>query len=261
MNSRSQNGTSRELPSSSEVEQQVQGYADRARNTAQNFGDQAAEHGRNLLDRISTPDQRKAVVDKAQCFINAHPKLSALVGLNLVLTGVPLLFFILFSVGTFVLSIVVALVVALIAAVTFTLFSVGVALFFLLPIVFVTTASACFLFFWGLVGYFILRWATAEKGVDNGQGRQTTGEKLNRLTDGKSDDLKGQAHNVKEEVEEQGDKLKESAKTNGSHVKGKAEDAAKNTFGSDNVNDAKNGRVPRSVAETTEKVKENVAGR
>jgi hypothetical protein len=263
MTSQSQNGTSRDVPSSSEVDEQVQGYAARARNTAQNFGNQAAETGRSLLDRVSTPDQREALVDKAQTFINAHPKLSALVGLNLVFTGIPLLFFILFSITTFVLSIVVALVVALFVAVTFTLFSIGVALFILLPVVFIATTSACFLFFWGLVGFIILRWATSEKSVENGQGGQTIGEKLNSLTGGRLDGLVGQAQNARKEIEEQGYNLKESAKTNGqvdlSKPKAKAEEAAKNTFGADNVNDTKNGRVPRSVVDTTEKVKDNVA--
>jgi ABC-type multidrug transport system fused ATPase/permease subunit len=262
--SQSQHAPSGDLPSSSEVNEQVQSYADRARSTAQNLSNQAAEKGRSLLDRVSTPEQREALTDKAQTFINAHPKLSAFIGLNLLFTGIPLLFFILFSITTLVLSIVVALVVALFVAVTFTLFSVGVALFILLPVVFVATTSACFLFFWGLVGFFILRWATSEKSVENGNGGQTIGERLNGLTGGRLDDFVGQAQNAKKGIEQQGDKFKEFAKTNGhsdlAEPKAKIENAAKNTFGADNVNDAKNGRVPRSVVETTEKAKENVTG-
>jgi ABC-type multidrug transport system fused ATPase/permease subunit len=259
------NGTSGKTPSANSIGEQVQDYANRARDTAGNLSNQAAETGRNVLDRFSTPEQREALVDKAQTFINAHPKVSALLGLNLIFTGIPLLLFILFSITTLITSVVVALVVALSVAITFTLFSIGIALLVLLPVVFFTTASACILFSWGLAGYFVLHWATSEKSMEDGQRGRTIGERLNSLTGGRLEQLVGQAQNAKSEIEGQKDKFEESAPTNGNRnqtePKVKVEEAAKNTFGADNVEDTLNGRVPRSVVETTEQLKKNVGGK
>ncbi|KAF1823043.1 uncharacterized protein K489DRAFT_370634 [Dissoconium aciculare CBS 342.82] len=201
-------GASGEAPSANSIGEQVQGYANRARDTAGHLSNQAAETGRNVLDRVSTPEQREALVNKARNFINAHPKVSALLGLNLVFTGIPLLLFILFSITTLVTSVVVALVVALSIAITFTLFSIGVALLVLLPVIFFTTASACILFFWGLAGYFVLRWATSEKSMEDGQGGRTIGERINNLTGGRLDQFVGRAQDAKREIEGQNRKIR-----------------------------------------------------
>lgn len=107
-------------------------------------------------------------------------------GMNLAITGVPLFLFILFTLTVAIFSLVVGLVLGLLAAVLFTLFCVGVALTIILPTVFFTTMAACFLFLWGLGGYYILKWANSdekEKGADT--SGPTVGDRLNNLTGGR----------------------------------------------------------------------------
>jgi hypothetical protein len=82
----------------------------------------------------------------------------AFLATHIVLTGVPILLFIAFSISIFVFSLITALLASILAAVFFTLFMVGVALLFLVPTLFLTTFTASFLFLWGLGGFYILRW-------------------------------------------------------------------------------------------------------
>lgn len=101
----------------------------------------------------------------------------------------PLGLFILFSITVLIFSLLVGLILGLLAAVLFTLFMVGVALTIVLPLIFFTTAAACFLFLWGLGGYYILKWANNREG---GTGEEmpllssgSIGDSLNNLTGGR----------------------------------------------------------------------------
>lgn len=125
--------------------------------------------------------------------------------MNIALTGVPLGLFILFSIVVFITALVIALVVALLAAVIFTLFCVGVALIVVFPAILFTTGAACFLFLWGLGGYYILKWAN---GAESKEGSQqpaegsSIGDSLNRLTGGKLDGFMegARAQNAKKDI-------------------------------------------------------------
>lgn len=107
--------------------------------------------------------------------------------MNLALTGIPLGLFVLFSLSVFIFSLVVALVIGLLAAILFTLFMVGVALIIVFPTIMFTTGAACFLFLWGLGGYYILKWANGEGGGESKQAPegQAIGDRLNSLTGGR----------------------------------------------------------------------------
>lgn len=132
--------------------------------------------------------------------------------MNLLLTGIPLGLFILFSISVFIFALVVALIVALLGAVLFTIFCVGVALLIVLPTIMFTTFAATFLFLWGLGGYYLLRWANGDKKSDSGgqapEG-SAIGDKLNSLTGGKltgfMEDARGQ--NAKKGIEGYGDRF------------------------------------------------------
>ena len=77
---------------------------------------------------------------------------------QIVLTGLPVLLFITFSITVFLFSLIAALLIGLLVAILFTLFMVGVALLVVLPTIFMTTFTASFLFLWGLGGYYTLKW-------------------------------------------------------------------------------------------------------
>jgi Promethin len=100
-----------------------------------------------------------------------------------VLSGPPLLLFAVFTITVFIVSLVSALLIGVIAALLFTVFMVLVALFVVLPTVFLTTMGATFIFLWGIGGYYIFKWfndGTSPAAVGN-----AVGDKLNTLTGGK----------------------------------------------------------------------------
>ena len=150
--------------------------------------------------------------------------------MNFALTGVPLGLFALFTLTVAVFSLVVGLLLGLLAAVLFILFAVGVALTIVLPAVFFTTATACFLFLWGLGGYYILKWANGDGKDENGkqkEGGAPIGDRLNSLTGGRltgfMDAAKGER--AKGDISGYSDKFtkpdagekKQPAQTNGTH--------------------------------------------
>lgn len=113
--------------------------------------------------------------------------------MNILLTGIPLGLFILFTITVALFSIIVGLLLGLLGAVVFILFAVGTALCILLPTIFFTTTCACFLFLWGLGGYFILRWANGETGSQEAPEGGAIGDKLNALTGGRLSGFMDQA--------------------------------------------------------------------
>lgn len=110
--------------------------------------------------------------------------------MNIALTGLPLGLFILFSLTIAIFALIVGLVLGLLAAVLFTLFCVGTALAFVFPIVFFTTMAACFLFLWGLGGYYLLKWINGTSDSEGGEAKPllssgSIGDSLNSLTGGR----------------------------------------------------------------------------
>jgi len=105
--------------------------------------------------------------------------------------------FIVFSITVFVFSLVTALLIAVLAALSFTVFCIGVALLIFLPTVFITTMGATFLFLWGLGGYYILKWFNSINAAKPGE---TLGDKLNTITGGRLDFLVQSARNPSQPV-------------------------------------------------------------
>ncbi|KAK4501699.1 hypothetical protein PRZ48_007508 [Zasmidium cellare] len=187
------------------AQEKVKTATDSALGSIQNIGNKVAAKGQSVIDSMFPPEKRAAFLAKLQSFMLANPKLSAFLGMNIALTGVPLGLFILFSIVVFITALVIALVVALLAAVIFTLFCVGTALVIVFPAVLFTTGAACFLFLWGLGGYYILKWAN---GAESKEGSQQPGEgssigdSLSRLTGGKLDGFMegARAQNAKKDI-------------------------------------------------------------
>lgn len=119
---------------------------------------------------------------------------------QIALTGFPLGLFIIMTITVVVFSLIGALLVGLLGALIFIVVVVGFALLILLPVLFVTTFAAAFIWLWGVGGYYILKWfnkkeipginaalpegmsleelAVKEEGGSEGQSTQTTtGEK------------------------------------------------------------------------------------
>ncbi|KAF2261085.1 hypothetical protein CC78DRAFT_570814 [Lojkania enalia] len=143
-----------------------------------------------ILNKILPPEKRAEIVTKLQQFAVNNPKLAAFITTQIVLTGLPLLLFLTFSLTVFLFSLIAALLIGLVAALLFTVFMVGVALVIVLPTVFMTTFAASFIFLWGLGGYYLLKWfnegdAPAPEGTAIGDRLNTwTGGRMGWLVDG-----------------------------------------------------------------------------
>ncbi|KAK1825454.1 hypothetical protein LTR12_000255 [Friedmanniomyces endolithicus] len=149
------------------------------------WGGWIANMGKSLLDRVISPERRASLLAMLQAFMLKNPKLSAFMGMNIAITGVPLFLFILFTITVALFSLIVGLILGLLAAVLFIVFAVGTALVFVLPTVFFTTMAACFLFLWGLGGFYILKWANGDKAGEKAPEGGAIGDKLNSLTGGR----------------------------------------------------------------------------
>ncbi|KXL50756.1 hypothetical protein M433DRAFT_37729, partial [Acidomyces richmondensis BFW] len=170
------------------VQEKVQSATTSLLTTISAWASSLIERAQALLDRFFPPEQRASLLAKLQAFMLANPKLSTFLGMNLALTGIPLFLFALFTLTVALFSLLVGLLLGLLAAVLFIVFAVGVALMFLFPAVFFTTMTACFLFLWGLGGYYILRWANGRNGGDGDAEAppgEAVGDKLNNLTGGR----------------------------------------------------------------------------
>lgn len=79
------------------------------------------------------------------------------------------------------------MLLGIIAAFVFTFFVAGVALLFLIPVVFVGSCTASIVFVWGLVGYLVLQ--RVNGGETPVQPGTKVGDSLNTLTGGRLQDL------------------------------------------------------------------------
>ncbi|KFY99519.1 hypothetical protein V498_00670, partial [Pseudogymnoascus sp. VKM F-4517 (FW-2822)] len=109
------------------------------------------ERARTLLDRVISPDVRRAVYTNVRTFAHDQPLLASFILSHLLLSLPPLLLFASFVLG-------VALLAAL-AALAFTLFWTGLALLVLLPVLCVTGALGVGVWVWAVATYGVARWA------------------------------------------------------------------------------------------------------
>lgn len=169
------------------IQNKAEAGTDKVLSTVDGLASKIFAKGKSVIDGIFPPEKRAAFIARLQDFMLRNPKLSAFLGMNLALTGIPLGLFVLFSLSVFIFALVVALIVGLLAAVLFTVAMVGIALFFVLPTVMFTTGAACFLFLWGLGGYYIIKWANGDSKGEPKQAPagEAIGDKLDRLTGGR----------------------------------------------------------------------------
>lgn len=235
------------------------------------FGSTVAVKGKNMLDSFFPPERRAELLAKIQSFVLRNPKLSvsqlcahiccpvltrcqAFLASNIAMTGFPMFLFALFSLTVLVFAVIVALVIGLLVAVAFTLFCVGLALLVLFPVVFFTTLVACFIFLWGLGGYYLFRWMN--KGGSPAPQGQAIGDKISAMTGGKLDLLMGNARQQQIDAKLGKDTEKElkekyvAAQENGETPKGAK--GTQNGVGA--ANGTSNGTPKKSASSTPKKL-------
>lgn len=152
-------------------------------NSVTGLGGNMMGKAQGVIDRIFPPEKRAEMMTKLQMFAANNPKLSAFLLCQIALTGFPLAMFIVFTVTVFVFSLIAALLIGILVALVFTVFMVFTALLVVLPITFLTTMAASFVFLWGLGGYYLLKWFN--KGESPAASGNAIGDKINNLTGGR----------------------------------------------------------------------------
>ncbi|KAI9721489.1 MAG: hypothetical protein M1812_002251 [Candelaria pacifica] len=114
--------------------------------------------GQGLLDRWFPPEKREELMAKMSRFASEKPMLASFLLSQIAITGIPMGLFVVFTLGVLVFSLVAALVIAVLAALLFSAFCIGIALLVLLPVLFITTFGAVFVWLWGVGAYYLLKW-------------------------------------------------------------------------------------------------------
>ncbi|KAF2823962.1 hypothetical protein CC86DRAFT_457545 [Ophiobolus disseminans] len=147
--------------------------------TASSVGNQL----QTTSDRLVPPKQREQILKDLHVFANRNPKLATFLAIQATLTAIPLILFILFATSTLLVSLSTCLLLAVTTAFIYTFFAVGIALFFLVPTLFIASVAATCAFLWGLVIYVILR--RFNEGEEPAKKGTRVGDKLHGLTGGR----------------------------------------------------------------------------
>ncbi|KAI9818401.1 MAG: hypothetical protein M1827_000459 [Pycnora praestabilis] len=162
--------------------------------------------GQGYLDKWFPPEKREELTTRISKFAAEKPALASFLLSHIALSGIPIGLFVVFTLGILVFALVAGLVIAVLAALIFSALCVGFALLILLPVLFITTFAAVFVWLWGVGAYYLLKWFNKEeipgitKGSNNkstekseipgeqqnGQARHIEGEKKEHKKDGKA---------------------------------------------------------------------------
>ncbi|KAF4440134.1 kinase [Fusarium acutatum] len=121
-------------------------YSETARDSASGF----IAYARSSVDRVVPPNSRQKAYDNTASFASSRPILFSFIVSQLLLSFLPLLIFLTFSLST--------IVFALGAAIVFALFWIGVALLVLVPALLVTSSIAVLVWGWAIGSFVIARW-------------------------------------------------------------------------------------------------------
>jgi len=119
------------------------------------------------LDRVVSPSTRRETWDRVLDLAARRPGVFTFIALLTALSLPPILLFTTFLLSTLLLS--------LGAAILFTLFWTGVALFILVPSLFIAAGCAIFLWTWAVGSFIAARWLAHRTGFDFGFGSSSEG--------------------------------------------------------------------------------------
>ncbi|CAG7555855.1 unnamed protein product [Fusarium equiseti] len=120
-------------------------------------------YARNSVDRVVPPSSRQRAYDNTMSFASSRPILFSFVVSQLLLSFLPLLIFVIFSLST--------ILFALGSAIIFALFWIGVALLILVPALLVTSSIAVLVWGWAVGSFVVARWLynLSSVSVQNGE--------------------------------------------------------------------------------------------
>jgi len=178
-------------------------------NQVGSFKDSMVDKGHSMIDALVSREKQSEWLEWLKTSAIKSPKLAAFLLINILLSGGPLVLFIIFTITTFVFSLIAALLIGLVAALLFVVFMLLVALFVVLPTVFLTTLAATFVFLWGLGGFYVISWLNRTGKLD-GEGK-AIGDKLNNFSGGRLDWLMSDPREKSQDMRESDSKDEEDS--------------------------------------------------
>lgn len=104
----------------------------------------------SLVDKMISPDTRSEYNNKIIAFAQDQPILFTFVLIQTLLSFTPVALFLAFALGTLALSFITALL--------FSIFWIGIALFVLVPTLFITVSLGIVLWVWAVSSFLVARW-------------------------------------------------------------------------------------------------------
>ncbi|KAL6250059.1 hypothetical protein RBB50_002360 [Rhinocladiella similis] len=126
----------------------------------------------NAVDRFLPPQKREQWKNRLITFASERPYLAGFLASQIALNGLPLIVFACTTVSVFIFSILAGILVGVIGGLLFVVPAIGFALLILMPLLFFTTATAVFLWFWGVAAYAVIDWLSQK---ETASGRQSGG--------------------------------------------------------------------------------------
>jgi Promethin len=118
----------------------------------------AHEDAMAKLQSYLPPSRREAVTAQLYAFAARRPLLASLVAAQVAFSGIPLVVFVLFALGTLLFSFTAALAISVLFALIFAAVCVGFASLVLVPLVMGTTVLGLTAWCWAWLGWYLLRW-------------------------------------------------------------------------------------------------------
>ena len=219
--------------------------------------------GSAYIDRFFPPHKREAWKQWLVKFCTENPRIASFLLSQLALSGPPLALFILMTITVVIFALLAGILVGLIGALLFIVFAVGVALLFLLPVLFFTTAAAVFFWLWGMGTYYIVKWfnekdvpgihtsvkegamqASGMRDLPGLNGDSLTGERDAIAGEGEAPPEKGERPKAEKKAEGEGRSTGAQHHTDG---KEKSERTSKKTGGGANGNAKGAGGAPKKL--------------
>jgi hypothetical protein len=166
----------------------------------------------DAMKRFMPPEEWQALKLRVLEFACRHPLIASLALGQIIFSGIPLVMFVLLSVGVLIFSVAAGLLTALFGALLFTAFCVSIALLILLPTLFITSFMGVTASLWMWGAYYLVQWFRGDSDKEQ-DSKRIPGLTSGIIVNG------GQTSNGEKQMEENASKSPSYEKTPSSGTK------------------------------------------
>lgn len=154
-------------------------------NIGQSFLSASIEKCNKIFHQYLPSETQSSIRRNISIFVHDKPLLASFLVSNLVISGLPVLLFLVFAITLSVITLTTAIVFGLLAAAFFILFMLGGALFLIIPIFSFTTFIAVTTWLLVITAFYVVKW-TGERGANKDDLSQAAPERQWSTLDGSS---------------------------------------------------------------------------